>query len=417
MRKTFSPLLAIALLGFVASAKGQAAGTMTVQLQYGYQGYFHCQDTVVYHGGPDRNLGLAADLGRNFPQEDNLLFWFDVSWLPKTVTVSGAELKLFNESVGWSMPTQHQPGPVGLFEIAKPWVEGIGENHKPEEFPTGATFLTRDGLHTWDTPGADFHPRLLSKVITEGPPGKWYSWPVPPDVVQEWIASTRPNHGVLLHTLPGFPGKGMVFHMKEFKERRKRPKLVIQLRATPEERSRIFALRRGMLKHAKATQANAESGRRTAAKHRVAVHKAELARAKAGGKFLTTVKPGASFIVGMTHWRIEAPKALGKTAGNQTARGTFVRIGMRAVNWSGKPVSFAAPRLVDATGRSHAFSLAATGQVDKATIVRMQTLIQRDVRFSLVYDVPALPAQTFLSVPDLKDSQTPHTAVDLGTLP
>ena len=402
-----------------ATSFGQGKVTMSVTLKYGYLGYFECQDMAVIHNGANWNLGGNSALGRNFPPDDNLFLRFDLSHLPKTAEVVGAELHLYVVGVGFNLPTMHEPGPIGLFEVAGPWVEGVGLASGPEPFPTGATFLTHDGVHPWKKPGGDYFPKLLSQVVTEGPAKKWYRWGVPTEVAQAWLTGSRPNNGVLLKTLPGFPGKGVAFAMKEHADAKLRPKLKLKLRLDATERTKLYRLRRAMSKMAKDRQAAVEAGRRQGAKQRVDRHKARLKRMK--GMFSGIVKPNESFVVGTTQWQVGPCKRPGKRLEgcDREAKGVFVRIDVSARCYAKEPVMFAAPELVDTEGKRHPFRLAATGAVQKDAVVKINMPMQprTEARFSLVYDVPESLAQMFLDVPDLQSSEVPHVAVDMGAVP
>jgi RHS repeat-associated protein len=138
---------------------------------------------------PDPNGGCT-----NFSQETVLevgpgsagLVEFDLRAIPADSRVASATLSLYR--------TEHSPAAATTLQasaVAREWREASNSFCSSD----GATWTHAFDGSPWTTPGGDAETGgPTSSVPTDTPPG-WQQWNVK-DLVQGWIAGTRPNNGV-----------------------------------------------------------------------------------------------------------------------------------------------------------------------------------------------------------------------------
>ncbi len=113
---------------------------------------------------------------------------FDLAAIPTGVRIISATLELKN----WSV---NAPGVVGVHRLTRGWVEGSKFGGGQAD---GATWYTYDGTNNWSSAGGDFQPGPYAEVaVSAATAGQWVGWEIA-SLVQAWVNSDVPNHGVLL---------------------------------------------------------------------------------------------------------------------------------------------------------------------------------------------------------------------------
>ena len=222
--------LVIAFLAAVLTPLSAALPSeLTVVLQSGLHGFDSTIDAQVLADPkyPDRNLGEQPFIGIA-QHEEVALIRFDVSQLPRSTRVLGASLELFLSSVGHSEEEVARDWPVTAYEFTQPWGEGTGRGVDPA-VSDGATFTTSDGVTPWprNLASASAGRELSTEVIPAGLPQQWFKWRIAPALVQDWIANSERNSGLIVWGKP--PGKAVAFHSSEYDDVTKRPALRLAL--------------------------------------------------------------------------------------------------------------------------------------------------------------------------------------------
>ena len=193
----------------------------------------------------DSHMILAFGGGTNkgnggmfyFEDDDTALYQWDVSGVvvPDGKEIRGASIELYSCDMG----PYHWDYRIRCYPMRAPWQEGVGipnDGYGGKGWPWGPTSvgdatynwssvatvgLGVDPFHLytvgltgtpWETPGglgttSDCYPRLMSDAYTEGaqgsyPEGVSYGlWPMTDEgllVIQEWMANTLDNNGLVL---------------------------------------------------------------------------------------------------------------------------------------------------------------------------------------------------------------------------
>jgi len=174
-------------------------------LQQDLDGYAGARDTQVYDGSADRNYGGLASIGAYGDGRRRMLLAFDLSAIPPAATISSATLDLWCHSI--SNPPDG--GPIRLYRVTRSWVEGTSTGGADTQ--DGCTWLEHDytdhdasAAGDWTAPGGDHDEtavhaeRSTSDIVVHA----WLRWAVR-DLVQDWVAVTVANHGMLIRTLGG----------------------------------------------------------------------------------------------------------------------------------------------------------------------------------------------------------------------
>lgn len=171
--KTLLPLIFLFqalcfLMPVPAQAGGQAAITMTITPPL--------TDTYIDQVNQNSNYGSSAIMQIN-PKQNYLkrsLIRFDLSTIPMGSDVQTAKLYIYIESV----PPY---GAYSLYNLTSDWSE------------SAVTWLSRDGIHNWSSPGGDFSSSNAGTAATPSAPG-WMLWWVN-KAVQGWITDGQANYG------------------------------------------------------------------------------------------------------------------------------------------------------------------------------------------------------------------------------
>jgi hypothetical protein len=127
---------------------------------------------------------------------------FDISSLPAGTNIVSATLRLYVEGLNGS-----QNMTVGLYRINSDWT------------PSAVTWNSESG--------GDFHPVPLSLPDVAWTTG-WKEWPVPLELINEWIDGVSPNHGLLLDYLGNKKNYNLQFATENHGTPSLHPQLVIE---------------------------------------------------------------------------------------------------------------------------------------------------------------------------------------------
>jgi hypothetical protein len=156
------------------------------------------KDTWVTSASPTNNYGATSQItittdGNN---RKYYLSKFDISSIPSGSQIISAELKMYHDWIGSGNSTDE----YSLYSMQEDWGEGSG-NYSPS--PGGATWNTSDGNNPWSWDGNyDTTAIVTSKVIHNS--SGWQKWDVK-SLVQDWVAGTRDNHGLLIKGSENIP--------------------------------------------------------------------------------------------------------------------------------------------------------------------------------------------------------------------
>jgi hypothetical protein len=158
------------------------------------------QPDTNYHNNSLMQVGEDSAIG-NFYRP---MMQFDISSIPAGATVLSATLRLYAEGVQGSNNMT-----VGLYRMNSAWnLNSV----------------------TWNSEnGGDFHPVPLSLpdvVWTTG----WKEWPVPLELINEWIDGVSPNYGLLLDYLGNKKNYNLQFATQNHGSSSLHPQLVIEYR-------------------------------------------------------------------------------------------------------------------------------------------------------------------------------------------
>lgn len=168
-------------------------------------------------GGSNTNFGTAVALksGRNnggpmlYP-----LLKFDVSSIPAGALLTSAKLRLYQYTSANSGTFD-----LGVYRVNQAWTE------------TGANWNTANGTTAWTGGGGGTFslPVISSNTVTIGN-YSWHEWEIKP-LVQEWVDSVSPNHGMELLAISANAGSNVSFASKEHTTATWRPQLVVNYTA------------------------------------------------------------------------------------------------------------------------------------------------------------------------------------------
>ena len=170
-----------------------------ILLQPGPEG----KDAYGYQEGGaslDKNFGssteLTASLAGGWQFES--FIEFDLSSIPAGGYVQSAELRLYNNRIGWA---NRGDGYVDVYRVLESWIEGNGGT---DDDPVGElTWNNRPGVDTYS------YDSLLFLGIPNGGsasqsryPDEWRTWDIT-DLVRGWHEGTWANYGLALRASSG----------------------------------------------------------------------------------------------------------------------------------------------------------------------------------------------------------------------
>jgi hypothetical protein len=175
-------------------------------------------DTAVYDDAPDHNYGGAAEIWVDGVPRRPMLLRFDLTVLPPTSVIIGAELVLHSADCGTCDTLQM----VSIYRLLEPWDEGMGNG-----VVGVANYTHRQSGVLWTAVGAGVGSREDTTIAMSGPIGldSEVTMQLDVSVVSEWLASPQSNFGIELET----GDDGVKFHLSESPEGPKRPLLRLKL--------------------------------------------------------------------------------------------------------------------------------------------------------------------------------------------
>lgn len=163
-------------------------------------------DTYVSEDKKDENYGADPRLLIRPDKQHRPILQFDLSRAQSLDWVTSALLVLKFESTNSA-----DPRIVFAHQMNTSWAEGTGLGDVTLD---GATWLRKDGITPWSTPGGDFNPYVEDFAIVDEPLVDWTSWNIT-RVLDLWLQERAPNYGVIL--VPFYQGGDVKkwFHSKE----------------------------------------------------------------------------------------------------------------------------------------------------------------------------------------------------------
>ena len=162
-------LAALAALGVAGAAwAGQYSGITSMTFQNGVaptSGYTGCADTYIRPGAAladtGKNYGASDSLKLSAPSattslENRILIKFDISALPDSAIITGAQLWLYQNAPN-ATATINDSSAIVVYRIMDRWNEGTGTNASPTAPPhSGACWTRRLGQNgkPWNVAGA-----------------------------------------------------------------------------------------------------------------------------------------------------------------------------------------------------------------------------------------------------------------------
>ncbi|MDA0991956.1 MAG: DNRLRE domain-containing protein [Verrucomicrobia bacterium] len=172
------------------------------------------QDVLLDNDRPENNMGAANFAAKVASMRHNtftriMLVQFDLAAISSS-SISRATLRLHCPPSGWDHSTE---ATFLFYGMLQPWLEGSGVGTIGSETRDGATWNTRDGLTPWvggsiarvrapQSPGNfDDLPFATRQHTTyEEWLGEWITVDAT-ELVQQWVAGTRPNYGIAVCAL------------------------------------------------------------------------------------------------------------------------------------------------------------------------------------------------------------------------
>ncbi|MBW3662731.1 MAG: DNRLRE domain-containing protein [Actinobacteria bacterium] len=145
----------------------------------------------VNHGASSRMLvGARADA------TTRALLQFDLSHIASDAQITSAQLGLEHDPVSTGQTISVHPATAA-------WVEGSGDGTCSGD---GATWHDRrEGAVTWETDGGDLDSTAASSLSNAAGDVATDTFNLA-GLVEQWVAGTRPNHGLVLSSSLGLPG-------------------------------------------------------------------------------------------------------------------------------------------------------------------------------------------------------------------
>lgn len=172
-----------------------------------------CEDTYIYSPQPTGNYGSEPYFWLNHADKRRPLLKFDLSFIPSTAKIIKAELRLYADA--------HASFEDPIDPFIMPLLESWTEN--------GATWNTRDGTTPWTQAGGYFDEWTLNffyKPIEYYEINQWHTADIT-SLVQSWVNSSLPNHGMIISQLTTGSNKRHRFISREGEDPSLRPKLEI----------------------------------------------------------------------------------------------------------------------------------------------------------------------------------------------
>jgi hypothetical protein len=182
MKKIFAITLAIVSALFLFSCKGAigpagpegtdpATGWMVAKYQEGVNSFTGTFDTRIWDAYPTSNYGGIGDnyIGVEGGKKKRLVIEFYPNGLPTGVVVQAATLSMKALATFGAAPS------LTLYEMGSSW------------FEMETTWNNAKTSVAWTTPGGDFTNTAVSNSVTVSQSGKWYTWTLKKELIQEKI--------------------------------------------------------------------------------------------------------------------------------------------------------------------------------------------------------------------------------------
>jgi RHS repeat-associated protein len=115
--------------------------------------------------------------------------YFDLRDIPADATITQATASV------WQSSGPSTPLTVQAHRITRPWKEGTGKTQCTGD---GATWYETEAGRPWTTQGGDIDSTVVDQVsVAAGASDAFHDFTIT-DLVQDWVAGTAPNNGVLL---------------------------------------------------------------------------------------------------------------------------------------------------------------------------------------------------------------------------
>lgn len=173
------------------------------------------KDTFLYQWKSTWNYGLNTDLAADNKFSDSKyrsLLQFDLSALSTKAAIKTATLELYQNT------SSATGGEVTVHGVSRSWTEGTNSNG------VGASnWAQSDAAFSWTTAGGDYIPTAVAKTTIVPGVQRWYQWDISA-LVQNWVAGTLPNYGLILTAAPNVSS---FYYSSDYTSPELRPKLTI----------------------------------------------------------------------------------------------------------------------------------------------------------------------------------------------
>ncbi|OHB70077.1 MAG: hypothetical protein A2V70_16980 [Planctomycetes bacterium RBG_13_63_9] len=177
------------------------------------------QDVKLVSDHPDTpqwENALAVGYHETVPdQESRSLLQFDVSSIEEDVEHVTLNMYFYLQTGSSHLLT------ADVHRLTESWSE------------MSATWNSRDSSNDWSSPGGDFSSTAIATTTLGSSTGTWQEWDVT-DLVQDWLAGTYTNHGLLVKSSEVASQTWSAFYSSEYYVTTRRPYLDVTMLRLPE---------------------------------------------------------------------------------------------------------------------------------------------------------------------------------------